>query len=129
MGEKIVDAHGVSHAYVRGRATLRDVSLGISRGELVAIVGENGSGKTTLARHLNALIPLQAGELRVAGIDAADPSRVWELRRACGMVFITAYNAISGIFRGIGNSRSPFLFVFIAAPSSHCLPHIVSPPH
>ena len=31
-----------------------------------------------------------------------------------GMVFITAYNAISGIFRGIGNSRSPFLFVSIA---------------
>ena len=30
------------------------------------------------------------------------------------MVFITAYNAISGIFRGIGNSRSPFLFVSIA---------------
>lgn len=87
MGEKIVDARGISHAYVRGRATLRDVSLGISPGELVAIVGENGSGKTTLARHLNALIPLQAGELRVAGIDAADPSRVWELRRACGMVF------------------------------------------
>ena len=31
-----------------------------------------------------------------------------------GMVFITAYNGISGIFRGIGNSRSPFLFVSIA---------------
>ena len=87
MGEKIVDARDISHAYVRGRTTLRDVSLGISRGELVAIVGENGSGKTTLARHLNALIPLQEGTLRVAGIDAADPSRVWELRRACGMVF------------------------------------------
>ena len=31
-----------------------------------------------------------------------------------GMVFITAYNGISGIFRGVGNSRSPFLFVLIA---------------
>ncbi len=31
-----------------------------------------------------------------------------------GMVFITAYNAISGVFRGIGNSRSPFIFVSIA---------------
>ena len=31
-----------------------------------------------------------------------------------GMVFITAYNGISGIFRGMGNSRSPFLFVLIA---------------
>lgn len=36
--------------------------------------------------------------------------------RICGagMIFITAYNAISGIFRGIGNSRTPFVFVAIA---------------
>lgn len=33
---------------------------------------------------------------------------------SAGMVFITAYNAISGVFRGIGNSRSPFIFVSIA---------------
>lgn len=33
---------------------------------------------------------------------------------ASGMIFITAYNSVSGIFRGMGNSRSPFLFVLIA---------------
>lgn len=37
-----------------------------------------------------------------------------------GIVFITAYNGISGVFRGLGNSRSPFLFVFIA-----CLVNVV----
>lgn len=87
MGEKIVEARGVSHAYVAGRPTLRDVSLDVASGELVAVVGENGSGKTTLARHLNALIALQAGSLAVAGLDVSDPACVWELRRACGMVF------------------------------------------
>lgn len=87
LGEKIVEARDIRHAYVPGRPTLRGVSLNVGAGELVAIVGENGSGKTTLARHLNALVPLQAGELTVAGISAGDPSRVWELRRACGMVF------------------------------------------
>ena len=87
MGEKIVEARGVSHAYVAGRPTLRDVSLDVAGGELVAVVGENGSGKTTLARHLNALIALQAGSLTVAGLDVSDPACVWELRRACGMVF------------------------------------------
>lgn len=87
MDEKIVEARGVSHAYVRSRPTLRNVSLDVSPGELVAIVGENGSGKTTLARHLNALIPLQEGELVVAGLNASDPDALWELRRACGMVF------------------------------------------
>ncbi len=33
---------------------------------------------------------------------------------SAGIVFITAYNGISGIFRGLGNSRSPLLFVLIA---------------
>lgn len=37
-----------------------------------------------------------------------------------GIVFITAYNGISGIFRGLGNSRSPFIFVLIA-----CLVNVV----
>ena len=42
--------------------------------------------------------------------------------RICGagMIFITAYNGISGIFRGIGNSVTPFVFVAIA-----CLVNIV----
>lgn len=31
-----------------------------------------------------------------------------------GILFIAAYNGISGVFRGLGNSRSPFLFVLIA---------------
>lgn len=39
---------------------------------------------------------------------------------SAGIVMIAAYNGISGIFRGIGNSRSPFIFVAIA-----CLFNIV----
>lgn len=36
--------------------------------------------------------------------------------RICGagMIFVVAYNVISGIFRGLGNSKLPLLFVFIA---------------
>ena len=39
---------------------------------------------------------------------------------SAGIVFITAYNGISGVFRALGNSRSPFLFVLIA-----CLMNVV----
>lgn len=92
MPEGTVEARGVTHAYVPGRPDLRGVALRAEAGEFLAVVGENGSGKTTLARHLNALVPLQEGELRVAGIDASDPARAWELRRACGMVFQSPEN-------------------------------------
>lgn len=88
MGEKVVEARGVRHRYVPGgEPDLDGVSLDVAPGELVAVVGANGSGKTTLARHLNALVGLQEGELRVVGLDASDPGAARELRRACGMVF------------------------------------------
>lgn len=60
-----------------------------------------------------ALAPQAARFMNVP--ESAVPETVRYVRIcSSGMVFITAYNAISGIFRGIGNSRSPFLFVSIA---------------
>ena len=49
-----------------GRAVLRDVSLSLSSGHLVALVGPNGAGKTTLLRALAGLIPSE-GAIQVGG--------------------------------------------------------------
>jgi iron complex transport system ATP-binding protein len=49
-----------------GRTVLRDISLSLSSGHLVALVGPNGAGKTTLLRALAGLLPSQ-GEVRVGG--------------------------------------------------------------
>jgi iron complex transport system ATP-binding protein len=49
-----------------GRAILRDVSLSLPPGHLVALVGPNGAGKTTLLRALAGLVP-SAGSIEVAG--------------------------------------------------------------
>lgn len=84
------------NAVPRNRADLRGVDLDVPRGSFVAVVGANGSGKTTLARHLNALVRLQEGELAVCGIslggEVADPGTTWELRHRCGMVFQSPEN-------------------------------------
>ena len=85
-----VCAEKLIHSYAFAgskRRSLDGISLTVKRGELVALLGRNGCGKTTLARHLNALIPVQSGELTVAGLDAKGSANLWKIRRACGMVF------------------------------------------
>jgi iron complex transport system ATP-binding protein len=49
-----------------GRVVLKDVSLALSPGHLVALVGPNGAGKTTLLRALAGLIP-SGGEIEIGG--------------------------------------------------------------
>src|SRR5512140_1588102 len=63
-----------------------DVSLDVTEGEFLAIVGGSGSGKTTLLRLTNRLIEADHGNISVEGEDvrAIDPVR---LRRRIGYVF------------------------------------------
>lgn len=50
-----------------GREVLKDVSLALSAGHLVALVGPNGAGKTTLLRSLAGLIPSE-GAIAIGGV-------------------------------------------------------------
>ena len=86
----MIKARNITHSYYgpeSSRRSLDGFSLNVEKGELVVILGHNGCGKSTFARHLNALIPLQSGELSVCGIDVRDGNAHHELRRRCGMVF------------------------------------------
>jgi iron complex transport system ATP-binding protein len=54
-------------AAIAGRQVLHDVDLTIAAGELVGVLGPNGAGKTSLLRAALGLLPLTAGEARLAG--------------------------------------------------------------
>ncbi|CAN5593237.1 ABC transporter ATP-binding protein [soil metagenome] len=47
------------------REALRDVSLHLREGEIIALLGANGAGKTTLIKALNGTLPVSAGEIRL----------------------------------------------------------------
>jgi branched-chain amino acid transport system ATP-binding protein len=60
--DRLVARHGLLTA-------VREVSLSISEGEVVALVGANGSGKTTLLRTIAGAHPIAGGTIRLDGAD------------------------------------------------------------
>jgi len=65
-----VEARGLTMAYPGSqRPALVDVSFRLNPGELVAVVGPVGCGKTTLARALGRMVPVDAGQLWIDGVD------------------------------------------------------------
>ncbi len=86
----IIEAVNLVHSYEYEGSKVRSIdgiSLKISDGELIAILGQNGCGKTTLVKHLNVLLDVQGGELTVAGLNARHAANIWRIRKNCGMVF------------------------------------------
>jgi ATP-binding cassette subfamily B protein len=70
FSELVVD--GVTFTYPsRAEPSLREVSMRLRAGEVVALVGENGSGKTTLAKVLAGLYIPDSGTVTWDGVDVA----------------------------------------------------------
>jgi energy-coupling factor transport system ATP-binding protein len=65
-GEKLCRLDGVTYGYV-GEPVLRDVSLTVRRGEVVALTGPNGIGKTTLAKIAAGLLTAEHGSVERRG--------------------------------------------------------------
>ncbi len=67
---------------------LNNCSTSIKKGEVVVVCGPSGSGKSTLIKTINALEPIQKGEIWVDGVGIHDPKTdLPKLRSKVGMVF------------------------------------------
>ncbi|MFN4061499.1 MAG: LPS export ABC transporter ATP-binding protein [Paracoccus hibiscisoli] len=73
-----LDVRGLRKSY-RNRPVIRDVSVNLQRGEVVALLGPNGSGKTTCFYCIAGLVTADAGQVL---IDGRDVTRLPMFRRA-----------------------------------------------
>src|SRR5689334_20064003 len=83
----MIDIRNVSKWYGSFQV-LTDCTTSIAKGEVVVVCGPSGSGKSTLIKTVNALEPIQKGEIVVDGTSVTDPKTdLPKLRSRVGMVF------------------------------------------
>ncbi|MDR2946085.1 MAG: ABC transporter ATP-binding protein/permease [Candidatus Adiutrix sp.] len=81
-----LECRKVFFSYVPERPVLRDVSLKISVGQTVALVGNSGGGKTTIGSLLPRLYEVDRGEILIDGVNIKDYT-LESLRRNIAIVF------------------------------------------
>jgi len=86
MSHHLVETIDLCFSYPDSPPALNGVSLRITHGESVAVVGGNGAGKSTLLLHLNGLLTPSSGQVRVGDIPVT-PKTVARVRESVGMVF------------------------------------------
>ena len=83
----MIDIKNVSKWYGSFQV-LTDCTTSIRKGEVVVVCGPSGSGKSTLIKTVNALEPIQQGDVVVDGTSISDPKTdLPKLRARVGMVF------------------------------------------
>jgi glutamate/aspartate transport system ATP-binding protein len=83
----MIDIKNVSKWYGSFQV-LTDCTTNIQKGEVVVVCGPSGSGKSTLIKTVNALEPIQKGEIVVDGTSITNPkTNLPKLRSRVGMVF------------------------------------------
>lgn len=85
-----VEFSNVTFGYQPGRPVLRNVSLTAEPGQTIALVGPTGAGKTTIINLLARFYDVDAGSIKIDGVDIRSVSRD-DLRRQLGIVLQDTY--------------------------------------
>ena len=93
------------------RPVLRDVSLSLDRGEVVALLGPNGSGKTTCFYCIAGLVPADGGQVSIGGTDVTG----WPMYRRARLGIGYLPQEMS-IFRGLTVADNIMAILEIAEP-------------
>ncbi|HSF96298.1 MAG TPA: ABC transporter ATP-binding protein [Thermohalobaculum sp.] len=113
-GHALIEATGLSKVYGTGPGAftaLRDASLAVTPGELVAVMGPSGSGKSSLMNLIGLLDRPTGGRLRIMGEEvtvASADRQAWLRNRHIGFVF-QAYHLMPRR-TALGNVELPLIY-------------------
>jgi lipoprotein-releasing system ATP-binding protein len=119
-GQPLVEVTGLDKTYRVGSArirVLRDLSLSVASGEMVAIVGASGVGKSTLLHALGGLDAVDAGHIRIGADDITAIDDAWRVafrNRHVGFVF--QFHHLLPEFSALENVEMPMRIARIAPP-------------
>ena len=87
-----IKVSGLTHVYSADtpfeKIAIEDVSLSVTHGEFVGLIGHTGSGKSTFIQHLNGLLKPSKGTVEIDGADInASKTATKEARSKVGIVF------------------------------------------
>jgi len=99
--QTIVSISNLSKTYASGHQALKNLSLDIKRGEILALLGPNGAGKTTLISIICGLVKATTGSVTVDGYD-----NVTEFRQTRSMIGLVPQELTLGAFDKVINTLS-----------------------
>lgn len=88
---------------------LKDLSLNVRSGEVLAIVGPNGAGKSTLIRVISGVHPIQAGQVRLDGADLQGLSPIERARCMAVVPQARELPAAFTVYQTVLLGRTPYL--------------------
>jgi iron complex transport system ATP-binding protein len=91
------------------RRVLKDVSLDVGSGEVLALIGPNGAGKSTLVRAASGVVPVEAGSVRTNGDDLLRLPAMERARRLAVVPQAVALPPAFSVWETVLLGRTPYL--------------------
>jgi ABC-2 type transport system ATP-binding protein len=109
--DDILQVEHVGKTYASGFQALKDVTLSIRRGEILALLGPNGAGKTTLISIICGIVTPSGGSVRVDGHDI-----VRDFRAARSLIGLVPQELTTDAFESVWDTVSFSRGLFGKAP-------------
>ena len=118
--QPIVSISNLSKTYANGYQALKDVSLDIMPGEILALLGPNGAGKTTLISTICGIVAASSGSVHVAGFDI-----ISDYRKTRALIGLVPQELTLGAFETVWNTLAFSRGLFGKAPDADYLERLL----